>query len=230
MGGKSNEVVFRGEKYKSQAQFRKYVKDLIYNTIGLCQDVMNEHPKEHKILIELLKRHPKFDERSENMCNLKIVHPIISVDDNKPGFEINIIKNNGDEVSISWRKAVTGKSESQDQLLKAAMRTAVEPDIQVFRIEHSYEPCQMCHIRGKLQVDHEKEFIKLIADFLKENIEIPDKFGKLEDGSNRTTFLEKDTNFKNRWIKYHKENASLRMLCGDCNNSRQKTNIRFINN
>ena len=59
-------------------------------------------------------------------------------------------------------------------------------------------------------------------------MEIPDKFGELNDDTHRRSFLEEDTIFKDKWLKYHKDHASLRMLCHTCNICRTKTKNKFV--
>jgi hypothetical protein len=228
-------VMFLDVEYKSQSEFKKYVDKFINDEIGICYDIKNKYPNQYRILIELLKRHPDWNSKSENMCNIKIVN-----NKYKTGLEVIIIKNDG-EIDISWKSTINGKSKSQEEKLKDAMRSCLDEQLSNFRnLKKNCRLyyCEKCYINQKLQVDHNdeknSEFGKLASDFLKNfkqkntNLTIPNDFGDLNDGTHRKCFLEKDSVFKNEWLEYHYQHAILRILCHNCNNSRPKTQIKLL--
>ena len=53
-------IIFLEKLYKSQGEFELFVKNLIYNDIGICNDIKNTYPFHYITLIEILKRHPDF--------------------------------------------------------------------------------------------------------------------------------------------------------------------------
>ncbi len=122
-------ITFLGKTYKSQSEFKNYVKKIIYEEVGSCKDVKNKHPSKYRILIKILERHPDFTSKTENMCNLKIFTDKL----NKKALRINIIKKNGDEIDISWRCAITGKPKSSKTELISAMRSSVDDQIYQFK-------------------------------------------------------------------------------------------------
>jgi hypothetical protein len=223
-------VTFLNTEYKTQGEFEKYVKKIIYEDIGICNDVKNAYPDKYNILIKILERHPDFNSKTENMCNIKIMYDTL----NKKALKILIVKNDGNNDDISWRCAITAKHKSKKHELMSAMRSSIDSQIKQFKKAHYNDGCQICDNNERLDVDHNdiknSAFDELVLNFIKKNndIEIPDKFGELNDDTHRRRFLEKDTDFKDKWLKYHNEHASLRMLCHTCNISRPKTKNKFV--
>jgi len=219
-------VIFLGKTYKTQSEFELFVKNLIYNDIGICDDIKNTYPYHYNNLIEILKRHPDFTSKTQNMFNLKIVKDVW----NTSGLKILIINDDMSETDISWKCAITGKHKSDKNELMSAMRSSVDEQIFEFR-KTSSNKCVLCPNTDKLHVDHIIHFDEIVFNFISimkdKNIGIPNTFGETDDNTHRRCFLEIDDNFKNEWIKYHYENASLQMLCQTCNLTRTKTKCKI---
>lgn len=222
-------VMFLDKEYKTQGEFEQYVKKIIYEDIGICYDIKNIYPDEYSLLIKILERHPCYEIKSSNICNLKIQE-----NQYKNGYEIIIIKKDGSLVDISWKVAITGKHKSKKGELMSAMRVSVEDQIEDFRRNCDIYCCELCGNNERLDVDHNDEkksaFDELAYNFVNDNndIKIPDNFGELNDGTNRRGFLEKNNVFKDKWVEYHRQYAILRMLCHKCNISRPKTKRKLI--
>ncbi len=199
--------------------------------IGICDDVKNIKPEKFNILIKILERHPEFEYKTKDMNNIKIENDKL----NKKALKILIIKNNGSLVDISWRCAITGKKKSNKSELMSAMRSSIEKQIQYFKKINKNKSCELCGNINNLHVDHNdtinSAFDELVFNFVEKNnnIKKPENFGELNDETHRRCFLEKDKIFKDKWIKYHLENAKLRFLCEKCNLTRKKTKIKLIN-
>ena len=225
-------IIFLEKTYNTQKEFENYVKNLIYKDIGICNDIKNRKPYLYNNLIELLKRHPEYISKSKDMINIKIQQNNL----NKKGYEILIINNDNSEIDISWRTAITGSNKSKKRDLTSAMRYSIKNQILEYKNKQNNYICVKCHSNQNIEVDHNDElnlsFDELTKNFIdimkRKNINIPDIFTETNDDAHRITFLEKDYNFKNEWIKYHYENASLRLLCKTCNNSRPKTKNKLI--
>jgi len=223
-------VVFLDKKYKTQALFGEYVKNIIYKEIGICYDVKNTYPDKYNILIKILERHPNFNSKSENMCNVKIMNDTL----NPQGYKIMIIKKDGDEIDISWRCAITGKPKPFKNKLMTAMRVSIKEQTDNFKTNCNNYYCELCDSVNELQVDHndteKSAFDELAYNFVKENhdIQIPSNFGDTNDNTHRTCFLEKDKIFKDKWTEYHSQYAKLRILCRKCNTSRPKTKTKLL--
>lgn len=222
-------ITFMDTTYPTQGAFEKYVKNLIYNEIGICYDIKNKSHSQYKILIELLERHPDYDEKSKNMCNLKIVRDTL----NKSAYKILIVKNEG-EIDISWHCAITSKHKPFKHELMSAMRSSIDYQICAFK-KKTLQRCALCGDDNDMHVDHNDEvnsaFDELAGNFIdimkNENIEIPNEFGDTNDNTHRRCFLQLDNYFETRWVEYHKQYAILRMLCEKCNLSRPKTKNKF---
>lgn len=214
-----------GKKYKTQKEFEIFVKNLIYNEIGICNDIKNIYPYKYKKLIKILQRHPEFNSKSKNICNLIIIKNKL----NRNALEINIVKTNKEIIDISWRCAITGKYKTKKSDLMSAMRISIYPQIYEFKRISKNHCCELCGSISKLDVDHDdtknSAFDELVYNFINENkdIKIPNKFQESNDNTHRKCFLEKDKYFKDMWIRYHYQHACLRILCHSCNISRPKT-------
>lgn len=222
-------IIFLNNKFSTQKQFEEYVRGVIYTDIGICDNIKDTYPDKYKTLIKILERHPRFKSKTENMSNIKIVKNKL----NKKALEIIIIKNDMKEVDISWKSAITGKEKTFKSELMSAMRSSIDAQICEFKTKHRNECCEECGSLNRLDVDHNdtqnSAFDELAKNFIDKNkCKIPVKFGELDDNTHRRTFLIKDNVFKEQWVKFHKENAKLRMLCHKCNISRPKTKNKLV--
>jgi len=217
--GKSIQVSHRSINYKSQTDFKEYANQLIYDKIGLCENIKDTEYYDE--LLDLLKRHPQYKNKTENMTNLAIRRNTLK----KKGFAIWIIKHNDElDVDISWAKqCITQNSNSKDKNLTDAFRSSIHPQTIDFRNKNLHI-CEKCNQRNNIHVDHIIKFHVLKNDFLKKykkNI-IPYDFDDMKDTTGRTCFKEKDKQFEIEWQIYHKDNAKLRILCEKCNLTRKK--------
>ena len=219
-------IIFSGKTYKTQGEFEVFVKNIIYNIVGICNDIKKMYPEYYITLIEILKRHPDFICKTHNMCNIKIVKDKLNIN----ALKIIIIKKDASEIDISWRVAITGKPKGDKHELMSAMRSSIDEQIGQFR-KGSDKKCVLCHNTDNLHVDHIIHFDEIVLNFINimvsKNINIPDTFGDTNDDTHRRCFLEIDNNFMNEWVVYHKEHANLRMLCQNCNLTRTKTNHKL---
>jgi 5-methylcytosine-specific restriction endonuclease McrA len=223
---KKNIIIFLEKTYKTQGEFETFVKNIIYNDIGICNDIKNKNPHHYNILIEILKRHPDFFSKTQNMYNIKIIEDTL----NKKAFKIIIINKDSSEIDISWKVAITGKSKGYKHDLMSAMRSSISEQILIFR-RYNEAKCVLCPNTENLQVDHIIHFDEIALNFInimeRKNIPKPNIFGDTNDNTHRKCFLKIDENFKNEWVDYHYKNASLRILCQNCNLTRTKTTHKF---
>jgi hypothetical protein len=219
-------IIFLEKLYNSQGEFELFVKKLIYNDIGICNDIKNTYPSHYITLIEILKRHPDFVSKTKNMCNIRIVKDTW----NTNGLKILIIDIETNEIDISWKCAITGTKKNDKMELMSALRSSVDEQIFQFRKQSNCK-CVLCSNTNKLHVDHIINFDEIVFNFINiiksKNIGIPNKFGETNDNTHRRCFLDIDNKFKNEWIMYHYENASLQMLCQMCNLTKIKTKCKI---
>ena len=219
-------LIFLGTEYATQKDFELYVKTLIYNIIGVCDDIKINHPDSFKVLNKILERNPNFNSRKENISTIKLVE-----DTSNNSLKMFLVYENGHENAISWKCAITGKVKTDKYKLMSALRSSVEDQILKFRRE-SIQECNFCNSKNNLHVDHIKHFEEIVFEFLEimktKNKKIPTFFG--ETDRNRKCFLENDSEIQTLWNEYHKREATLRMLCQSCNLKRPKTSKIFRNN
>jgi hypothetical protein len=219
-------VNFLGKIHPTQTAFETFIKNIIYNEIGICDDIRYTHPTNYNILVALFRRHPDFASKSRDMCNIKTIRNI-----NAKAIGTNIVTNNGEEIDISWQTAIKGKHKSAKSELVSAMRNSINPQIIEFKNNNKKE-CVLCFGKNNIHADHhEPQFEELVKNFINlmknQNITIPNNFGD-DHSTNIRCFLEDDYMFKNKWIKFHKEKAVLRILCSRCNLTRSKTKNKYI--
>ena len=218
---RKNFLVFRGKTFKLQSNFEYFVKRIIRG-IGCCADVKHMYPEQHDILLEVLQRHPKYAQKAVNMCNLKIAQNKL----NHRGLEIILVKSNGSEEDISYKKAIAGKASSKQTELKSAMRSSIEDQILEFQRTNE-QKCALCSATKRIQVDHVVHFDELACLFLEDKIRrgepIPSAFDDMTDGTHRKCFRAADAEFETEWTRHHAATAELRMLCVHCNVRRTRS-------
>ena len=101
-------ITLFGKTYKTQKDFEKYVKKIIYDVVGCCKDIRVAHPLQYNILLKILERHPEYDDKTKNIYTLQIRKNLL----NRKALAIFIINKDGQEIDISWRCAITGNHKS----------------------------------------------------------------------------------------------------------------------
>ena len=216
---------FMGNTFETQNKFKIYIQDFIYKEIGYCNNIKDKLPEKYNKLIELLKRHPEWKSKSNDMVNIETEpnERKYCPKYNMQSVHISIVKENGKKVDISWNSAIKGKSKTPEQNLVDAMRKSIEPQTTEFK-KKSVHKCELCDKRDcSFHVDHYKpQFNELKNDFIKDmkNITIPKSFDDNNDFTPR--FTQNDKEFEREWISFHKEKAILRILCENCNLCRKK--------
>lgn len=211
------QISFLGTLYKTKKSFEEYVKKLIYEDIGICDNVFEEKPKYYEILISLLKRHPDFDIKTNKMISLKITHDAL----NKKALKIIIVNSDDTETDISWRNAINGKGSDVKSDLNSALRSSIENQIWDFKRTHE-NICETCGSTQNIHIDHENYFEKIVIDFTNGRTDIPTDFDDMKDNTHRKCFKLSDEKFRKDWIVFHQKNAVLRVLCEKCNLKRPK--------
>ena len=102
----------------------------------MCNDIQNIYPSHYISLIEILKWHPDFVSKTQNMCNIKIIRDTLNIN----ALKIIIINTDTSEIDISWKCAITGKPKGNKHELMSAMRSSVDEQIFQFR-KNNEERC-----------------------------------------------------------------------------------------
>jgi hypothetical protein len=201
-------IEVNGLLFSSKTKLDEHVKQII-SEIGPTQSLKQNNQEKYKFFVELFKRHPKYPEKIDGMCDVSITCNKIG-----KGLCLNIIKQDGTIDDISWKMCVSGKEKDR---FKEALRVAIHDQISLFR-ETNETRCALCVTTKNVEyhIDHEIHFEELVHNFLKTcKLNKPTQFQNAED--NRKKFKTEDENYENEWKIYHKQYAKLRILCKSCN-------------
>jgi hypothetical protein len=191
----------------------EYYKNMIYK-VGLCSSVKINHFEIYLELMDLFTNHPEYPDKIGNVIDVAIVKNKI----NSKYLELQIIKDDKTIDNISYRCCIN--KPTKDKNLKSAMRYAIYPQILEFKNGCDIIECYLCKSKEDIHIDHIILFKSLYDDFIKDRKDIPSTFD--DNFYNTAIFKKEDEVFKNEWIEYHKNNASLRCLCKTCNLTRGK--------
>ena len=215
---KNNYKMKYPEDFDDKEELRDYVIAIILKT-GLTPSLKTTHPKVYTFFESLFQRHPdKVRKEVSLMTDISIrKFPTIK---SKKKFDVRdhqifIIKNNGTEDSISWNSCVDMSVIAFEKRINWAMRYSIKKQIFEFKNTNKNKPCEFCGTYSDITADHIIKFKKLKDDFLSENPDHPKEFSKSKYGSD--IFREEDIEFEKLWQEYHRKNATLRILCKDCN-------------
>lgn len=218
-------LIIIGEySFKSQAECETFTRDCL-NKIGLTNSVKQTNNEYFNYLLELCKRHPNKDVKLKNFVDFQINYSVL----NKKGMELNIVNENGTLTEISWKKCITGKKSTNNSKFNSALRTSVSNQIKDFRNKSNVDICQECNcslFQICSHIDHyEPQFSQLVENFLEINKEIihsiPESYNK-KPNTYELFFKDDDKWIGEAFADYHFKNASLRVLCENCNLTRKK--------
>jgi hypothetical protein len=202
--------------FKTKTELKKYTRKVV-DDIGVCHSLTKEHPH-WDLFMYLFSRHSEYPEKCNGLVDVKIQYnPTF-----KNQLEVIIIKENGEEDDISvFDNCIRGKPKDN---LSIAMRNAILSQTLEFR-RNSELVCNIekCKSTKKLVVDHyEPQFIELLSTFKKDVWKGPLPCSFNENRSHSKVFKETDSAFEEEWYNYHKQHATLRILCEKCNSEREK--------
>ena len=216
-------------KYRTQTACMEDVRRRIA-AIGITSSIRETSPAEYEFFHELVKRHAAHEEKRKDMVDIAIRQDVKS----QKWLAIDIVNTDGSRTEISYEKCVTGKSEPQRSKFHSALRYAVEDQIMAFREANRVEICELCTESLSLMergvgtrsvpthVDHILHFEILADNFTAlQEITMPNEYDK-EPQTYLTRFKEEDQNIAQRFAEYHREHATLRIICGPCNRKREK--------
>jgi hypothetical protein len=205
------------EDFDTTDELRKYTIHLI-RQVGLCESLKQKHPDIYTFFVSLFQRHPNKEEKEVSLIIDISIRRFPKSPRTNPlpvqAHQFFIIKNNGKEDSISWTSCVNGEINPIQKRLNWVMRQAIEQQTRDFKTKN-LTPCEFCKATVNLTVDHIIKFKQLKDDFIKLNPVYPTEFSKNE--LSQEIFREEDKYYSELWQKYHYTNATLRILCKDCN-------------
>ena len=205
------------EEFDTNEELRDYTIRLI-RQVGLCESVKQTHPDIYTFFVSLFQRHPEKDRKEVSLITDISIRRFPKANPRQPlaftDHQLFIIKNNGTEDTISWVSCVKGEINPIEKRLNWVMRHAIQQQIRDFKARNP-NPCEFCNATINLTVDHIIKFKQLKDDFIILNPVYPTEFSKNE--LSQEVFREEDKEYSELWQNYHYTNATLRILCKDCN-------------
>jgi hypothetical protein len=207
--------------FSTKAEAKEYTSNVIK------RGERNIYPDddEFNFFISLIKNHQNSVKLLEDGV---IFFMILKNDFNPTKIDKVMIKTKKDELkSFSWNKCC-GFKRKKDKLT-IALRECIRPQIMDFKLKNEIKCCYCNKIEGSLtfcdfHIDHIKPFILLVDEFLQINtLPLPSEFIKTEKLLYK--FIDEDEDFKKKWYDFHLLNASLQVLCCECNEKKGKNFI-----
>lgn len=126
----------------------------------------------------------------------------------------------GDKVyPVSMTKCIDMKLPSTRADMYEAMRNSINDQILAYREKCDVIVCAWCQSTVRVEVDHIIQFSNLAKEFLSQRNDLPTTFGR----NSGSAIVLKPSKFCTDWCAFHKDRATLRLLCRTCNGARNIT-------
>jgi hypothetical protein len=206
-------------EFKTKKECCDYTRKLI-NSLGIKTIPKND--KHYNYLLSLLSKHPDYDD----IITLGTINSFFLAPNPlyKNNLETNINFDNGLTYNFSWVSASNFKPKNIKASIKSIFRHGIKYQINDFRDTIKSYKCEMCNdtnANTNYEIDHINTFQSLVDDYFILYPNHPIKFTK-DTETNITTFFKEDMHYLINFQEYHKKNANLRVLCKQCNLSRNK--------
>lgn len=201
--------------FKTKKSMKEFVKNFMYSKLEKNENLTNKC-KEYDFFIELINTNKEEDHNNissirimHNPSNYKTFHCVIEYEDGK-NYPIGFLK-------LIDRLGNNINKESIDKNnLAQSFRKSIRDQIHEFKSNNKLK-CVICDISNlsskKFHVDHIIKFKHLYKNFMEKGYDIPELECDEVNGGKKF----KDIEFTEKWQKYHKKKAELRILCEKCN-------------
>jgi hypothetical protein len=219
---KRNPILVADKSFRTQTECEEYTRQLL-SEIGVTDSVKQTNVNHFEYLLSLCKRHPNSEKKLCQFEDFQLRRPAL----NRKGMELSILNVDGSMTEISWIKCVSGKPSTNKSKFHSALRQSVCDQIKEFRNKCEKSQCPECEcslLDTRYHIDHyEPQFAELVDNFLALNksIRIPDIYNK-KPLTFELYFLDSDKWIGNLFEEYHLNNATLRVICEQCNLRRKK--------
>lgn len=200
-------------EFNSKKHLKAYVKELLSDR-GIC-DIYPED-KDFKFLTALFQNKPS---------NINVTPNIFHFRKNDFTDIINkIMVTVGDtQYAFSWNKCIAGKDTENHTLCREACRVAIRDQIR--DCKNASTECAYCKKKWSndeiFEIDHIKEFSYIYKEFW-EQYDKPQPTSYHSNSVNMKKFHPDDYEIEKDFQKYHKDNATLQMLCYNCHKKKTK--------
>ena len=197
--------------------------------IKICQSIRDQYKDgeylnfvDYNIINNYLKSHRWYKQKSGNQEYKIYVDTVWKY--RTRGFFVK--RADGSTTDFSFYECIYPTKGYKTDFIKAA-RSAISKDIIIYKKKKypsigSLCVCELCHKKVDIynsHVDHYPDkFRYLLDNFIRiNNIKDFEKLTKIESHDNIIGSKIIDNLIESKWIKYHHENAGLRILCKTCN-------------
>ena len=213
-------IVVNGINFKTQKDLMSFVRDILLQNDGEEITPMDD---DYQFLDELMDRHPKRPETIKG--DIKLFRVIRNLNN---ALAINIEDDEGIK-DVSWNRCVTGIAKKPTDKLNNAMRTAITGqtiEFKDFRFTEG-DACKCCGdvmtTRRDAHVDHKDvDFVDIKNKFLENRKDIPTEFRKTALHE-PYSFKKCDKVFRDDWVLFHEQVATLQILCASCNMTKKRS-------
>lgn len=208
--------------FKSKKDMANYVRKMLYE-IGTTQSVKSINIHFYEFLVSLFQRHPRAETKLNNIDDIVIKKDVFG------NMATDIVRVDGTNCDISWVKCCDGRTSTYEEKLNDAMREAIVPYILTFKSQ-CHDICNMCQKKAcKYEIDHcNIPFHQLKNNFM---MMFPNNFTtSIASHTITNRNILTDDVFKEKWINYHNENATLQQLCIPCHKAKtfkRQTSMNF---
>lgn len=196
------EVIIDGIVFSTKIALTKYIKNTVLPDLSSQQS----------FLLKLMERHPNYPDKFKPGISY------FSVRRHFKDVQLLVHLSDGRVIDVSWKKCVSGKDSSILSQVSQAMRSSIVQSILTYS-KSADKKCELCgNIVSLFEIDHAGiKFSEIRDKFLESNIITLDDLS-CSDFMRSTTnpWNIKNLVLKNKWIEFHNQLATLRILCVFC--------------
>jgi hypothetical protein len=176
-------------------------------SVGLCTS-LRHRPDDYAYFRALFQRHPEAERK--RVCDIVDIF----IEQVRGEARLGYVCSDGTRDTISWNKCLSGKLPHTEAMLSRVLRQAVVD--QTLAYKRTQPPtCVLCGTTSNPSVDHYPTKFRDIRNAFLEGRSPPTVFAKTTESID--CFRPEDAEFKSEWVRYHRERATYRILCCQCN-------------
>lgn len=218
-------IEIENKTFKTKKELKEYIRNIMNK---LIEETTDENPyyhikkKEDETLYNFLKALAYYNKEKKNIIEerkIKYFGVQRNPQNNKTFHNYIMFKDKTDiDISFLWCVDLIGREKPNTDKtdLNQCLRKSINYQIKEFKNKTKDKTCKLCNKNNcEYHVDHIIKFRDLTKQFLSVNNEIPKI---INDNINGGKMFENENNeFIKKWTEYHKKEATLRILCKDCN-------------
>lgn len=238
MEGEGDTSLPAAKSFKLKKDLTAYIRAALAE-LGPTLDLERADPRLYAFFIDLFRSHPRADTKLHGLVRVEVVRSglVGKTSDRGSAFGFMLSYENKPADDISWAKCVSntncGSSPKKERPAASrtkarfgeAMRQAVQPQVDNARAAQGEGwVCQRCGENGRgtrFHMDHYgKTFAELVSSFVGDRSDVPDGDTGVDDAPlclHKHEFGPQHQEFVKDWQEYHLKNATLQLVCIQCN-------------